>query len=47
MMSAEVPGFSRPMAGPRRAIWRMYGSVAFVSAEVDVFGTAPGMFATQ
>lgn len=24
-----------------------YGSVTFVSAYVDVFGTAPGMFATQ
>ena len=32
---------------PLSAIASTYGSVAFVSAFVDVTGTAPGMFATQ
>ena len=34
-------------AVPRFAIASTYGSVTFVSAFVDVTGTAPGMFATQ
>ena len=32
---------------PRSASCSTYGSVTFVSARVDVIGTAPGMFATQ
>ena len=34
-------------ARPWSAIASTYGSVALVSAFVDVTGTAPGMFATQ
>jgi hypothetical protein len=34
-------------ARPLFAIASTYGRVAFVSAFVDVTGTAPGMFATQ
>ena len=34
-------------ASPCSAIASTYGSVAFVSAFVDVTGTPPGMFATQ
>ena len=42
----------RPVArdrsrGSLSAIASTYGSVTFVSAFVDVIGTAPGMFATQ
>ena len=32
---------------PSSAIASTYGSVTFVSAFVEVIGTAPGMFATQ
>ena len=32
---------------PWSAISSTYGSVTFVSALVEVIGTAPGMFATQ
>ena len=32
---------------PLPASWTTYGRVALVNAQVDVFGTAPGMFATQ
>src|SRR5262249_45940931 len=42
------PGFScAATATPLSATCRMYGSVALVSARVDVTGTAPGMLATQ
>src|SRR5262249_14419730 len=34
-------------ATPTSATCRMYGIVAFVSARVEVIGTAPGMLATQ
>ena len=34
-------------ASPCSAIASTYGSVAFVSASVEVIGTPPGMFATQ
>ena len=34
-------------ASPWSAIASTYGSVTFVSAFVEVIGTAPGMFATQ
>jgi len=40
-------GFARTAAAtPRLASSRAYGSVAFVSANVDVRGTSAGMFAT-
>ena len=34
-------------AGPRSASLITNGIVAFVSAQVEVIGTAPGMLATQ
>ena len=44
----ERPGrCATASASPWVAIASTYGSVAFVSAFVDVIGTAPGMFATQ
>ena len=39
----SVSSFVRPLV----AGWRSYGSVAFVSARVEVRGTPPGMLATQ
>ena len=47
-----TPGRSPAMASiapstPRSASASTYGSVALVSAKVEVTGTAPGMLATQ
>ena len=42
------PGtFSMAPSSPWSASASTYGRVAFVSANVEVTGTAPGMFATQ
>jgi hypothetical protein len=44
---ASVRSRATAAARPLSAIASTYGRVTFVSAFVDVIGTAPGMFATQ
>ena len=49
MLTPFASAGSSPIARekPLSAIASTYGNVTFVSALVDVIGTAPGMFATQ
>ena len=44
---AKAGSDATAVSKPLSANAMTYGSVTFVSAYVDVFGTAPGMFATQ